>query len=83
MIDTRTGDLLAAIRDALTLPAVPIDTGRADRDPLERVRADAVRQAVHHALVTGDLTGAVDLLDTAIAATPTDRVCVPHQGVTR
>ncbi|OLT27217.1 hypothetical protein BJF83_18710 [Nocardiopsis sp. CNR-923] len=78
MIDTQTADLLAVIHDALTLPAAT-DTGRADRERLERVRADAVRQAVHHALATGDLASAVDLLDTAIAASPIDRVCVPHQ----
>ncbi|WP_017602382.1 hypothetical protein [Nocardiopsis lucentensis] len=85
MIDTDMGDLLASIRDALTLPAATTDTGRADRDALERTRADAVRQAVDYVAGTGDLTGAVDLLDNAIAASPITYQAgherVPRQGV--
>ncbi|MEV2274364.1 hypothetical protein AB0I72_02155 [Nocardiopsis sp. NPDC049922] len=84
MIDTRTGDLLAAIRDALTLPDATTDVGRACRENLERTRAAAVRQAADYAVSTGDLPGAVDLIDAAIAASPVTHPTavppVPRQG---
>lgn len=70
MIDTRTGDLLAAITDALTPPPATTCTDLMRRSALIRHRAQAVRDAVAHAHATGDLDAAVAMIDAAMREHP-------------
>ncbi|GAA1455774.1 hypothetical protein [Nocardiopsis tropica] len=67
-IDLR--DLLTAAAEALAVPAGT--TAEARRATLEASldRASAVRAALRHALDTGDLAGAADLIDDAMVEHP-------------
>lgn len=80
MIDTNTGDLLAAVRDALAVPFPARPEAWAAYLELARDRATTTRRAVDHAIATGDLARAVDLIDEAIAGSPvTYRAAAPME----
>lgn len=70
MIDTQTEALLAAVRDALAVPEPADPEARTAHLELARDRAAAVRYSVDHALATGDIEHATDLIDGAIADLP-------------
>ncbi len=82
MADITVDHLLTAIRDALTIPQPATPEARPAYLELARDRAAAVRYSVDHAIATGDIDHATDLIDGAVAdlpvAYPTESVEVPR-----
>lgn len=70
MADIAVDHLLAAIRDALTLPRPAVPKAHLAYLKLARGRSVAVCRAVDHAWTSGDLTRATDMVDEAINTLP-------------
>ena len=68
-MDIRTDALLAAARDALAVPYPATPDARLAYLELHRDRSTAVRHALDQA-AAGDVDGALDMIEQAVAAMP-------------
>ncbi|MFV2198175.1 hypothetical protein [Nocardiopsis sp. LOL_012] len=70
MIDITTSDLFAAVRDALDVPPPGRPEAHLPYLELVRDRGAAARRALAYAADSGDLVGAVDMVDGALSRLP-------------
>ncbi|WP_028648051.1 hypothetical protein [Nocardiopsis sp. CNT312] len=70
MIDITASDLLAAVRDALDVPPPGGADGHLPYLELVRERGAAARRALGCAADSGDLLGALDMVDGALSRLP-------------
>ncbi|MFV2195101.1 hypothetical protein [Nocardiopsis sp. LOL_012] len=78
MIDITTSDLFAAVRDVLDVPPPGGADGHLPYLELVRDRGAAARRALAYAADSGDLVGAVDMVEGALSRLPVSYATGPQ-----